>query len=261
MLFRTLLLAALFLLPLIPHTAHAQVEVPILLYHRFGPTVADSMTITDSNFEDHLRYLKDNGYKVIPLRQLVEYVRGKGPEPAPKSVVIVVDDGHKSVYSDMLPLVKKYNIPVTLFIYPSAISNAKYAMTWDQLRSLQSTGLFEVDSHTYYHPNFRQEKKKLSPAAYKKLVDYQLKRSKEKLEKQMGRPVEYLAWPFGIIDDELFEEARKAGYVATFSIVARKAKKGDDPMRLPRFLLSNGSAAKVLGHIVPPQNVAALKKK
>lgn len=260
MLIRKLLLVALFMLSLLPYTANAQVQVPILLYHRFGPTVADSMTITTSNFEDHLRYLKSNGYKVIPLRQLVAYVRGQGPEPAPKSIVIVADDGHKSVYSDMLPLVKKYNVPVTLFIYPSCISNAKYAMTWDQLRSLQSTGLFEIQSHTYYHPNFRNEKKRLSPAAYTKFVDYQLRRSKEKLEKQMGRPVEYLAWPFGIIDDDLFESARRAGYVATFTIVARPAKKGDDPMRLPRFLLSNGSAAKVIAHIAPGTAVAKNKK-
>jgi peptidoglycan/xylan/chitin deacetylase (PgdA/CDA1 family) len=258
MLLRILLLAALLLMPLTPCVAEAQVQVPILLYHRFGPTVADSMTITNKNFEDHLRYLKENGYKVIPLRQLVDYVRGKGPEPAPKSVVICADDGHKTVYSDMLPLVKKYNIPVTLFIYPSCISNAKYAMTWDQLRSLQATGLFEVQSHTYYHPDFRKEKKRLSATEYAKFVDYQLKKSKEKLEKQMGRPIEYLAWPFGISGDELFDSARKAGYVATFTIVARPAKKGDDPMRMPRYLLSNGSA-KSIAHIVPGTALAKAK--
>ena len=244
------------------HPAISQgLSVPILLYHRFGPTVADSMTITDTNFEDHLKYLKDNGYKVIPLRQLVSYVRGKGPEPAPKSVVIVADDGHKSIYSDMFPLVKKYNIPVTLFIYPSCISNAKYALTWDQLRKLQSTGLFEVQSHTYYHPNFRNEKKKLSPAAYQKFVDYQLKHSKERLEKEMGRPIEYLAWPFGIIDDALFVSARKAGYIATFTIVAKPVKNGDDPMRLPRFLLPNGSAARILASHIAPGNAVAKGKK
>jgi peptidoglycan/xylan/chitin deacetylase (PgdA/CDA1 family) len=258
MLLRILLLAALLLMPLTASIAEAQVQVPVLLYHRFGPTVADSMTITTKNFEDHLKYLKENGYKVIPLRQLVDYVRGKGPEPAPKSVVICADDGHKSVYSDMLPLVKKYNVPVTLFIYPSCISNAKYAMTWDQLRSLQSTNLFEIQSHTYYHPDFRKERKRLSPAEFNKFVDYQLRKSKEKLEKQMGRPVEYLAWPFGIISDDLFESARKAGYVSTFTIVARPAKKGDDPLRMPRYLLSNGSS-KSIAHIVPGTALAKAK--
>ena len=49
------------------------VSVPILLYHRFGPTVADGMTMKTSVFEEHLKYLRDNGYKVIPLRQLVDW--------------------------------------------------------------------------------------------------------------------------------------------------------------------------------------------
>src|SRR5271157_5607176 len=87
--------------------------VPILLYHRFGTVVADGMTVTTAVFESHLKYLKDNGYTVIPLRQLVNYCLGKAVLPPPaKAVVIVEDDGHKSVYTDMLPLVKKYHIPV-----------------------------------------------------------------------------------------------------------------------------------------------------
>ena len=115
--------------------AQEQVAVPVLCYHRFGPTVADGMTVTTPVFEAQLKWLQDNGYTVIPLRTLVNYLRGQGPPPPPKSVVITADDAHKTVYSDMLPLVKKYNIPVTLFVYPSAVSNphAPYAMTWEQL--------------------------------------------------------------------------------------------------------------------------------
>lgn len=65
---------------------------PILLYHRFGPEVSDSMTVTTPVFESHLKYLMDNGYTVIPLRQLVDYFLGKGLMPPHRSVVIVVDD-------------------------------------------------------------------------------------------------------------------------------------------------------------------------
>ena len=54
-------------------------RVPILLYHRFGPTVADGMTITTPVFESHMKYLKDNGYKVIPLRRLIDIIWGKRP--------------------------------------------------------------------------------------------------------------------------------------------------------------------------------------
>jgi peptidoglycan/xylan/chitin deacetylase (PgdA/CDA1 family) len=44
-------------------------------------------------------------------------------------VAITVDDGHLSVYTELYPLILKHRPPVTLFIYPSAISNASYALT------------------------------------------------------------------------------------------------------------------------------------
>ncbi len=167
----SVLLAYLFLaIPLVQGAAQQGAansergEVPILLYHRFGPTAADGMTVTTQVFATHLEYLAKSGYTVIPLRKLIDFYLRKIPDLPHQSVVIVVDDGHKSVYTDMLPLVRKYSVPVTLFIYPSAISNASYAMTWDELRALQKTGLFDFQSHTYWHPNFSRERKKLGPA-------------------------------------------------------------------------------------------------
>ncbi|MBF0345475.1 MAG: polysaccharide deacetylase family protein [Nitrospirae bacterium] len=228
----------------------AQGRVPILLYHRFGPVVADSMTIVTGVFESHLKYIKQNGYTVIPLRDLVDYQLKKRPSLPARSVVIVVDDGHKTVYSDMLPLVKRYNIPVTLFIYPSAISNASYAMTWNQLKELKKTGLFDLQSHTYWHPNFKVEKKRLDPKEYDKLIDMQLKKSKEKLQKEFDAPVDLLAWPFGIYDDHLNAKAKEAGYIAAFSIERHHAGNGNNIMALPRYLLSNSNQGKAFENIL-----------
>ena len=230
-------------LPL-PAFAAESFRVPILLYHRFGATVVDGMTITTPVFEAQMKYLHDNGYKVIPLRQLVDFYRGKVPAPGPKSVVIVEDDAHKSVYSDMLPIIKKYRYPVTIFAYPSAISNAKYAMTWDQMRALTKTGLFEVQSHTYWHPNFKKERKKLSKPALDALVMTQLKKSKSKLETELGSKVDMLAWPFGIYDDYLISKAVEAGYGATFTIERRHAAASDPVLKLPRYLLVNADSGK-----------------
>ena len=191
--------------------AQEAVHVPILIYHRFGPAAIDSMTVTTTLFESQLKYFKDNGYEVIPLRELVDYYLGKKQAPPPHSVVITADDGHISVYREMLPLVRKYHIPVTLFIYPSAISNASYAMTWGQLRELKETGLFDFQSHTFWHPNFKKEKKRLTPAEYENFVAMQLRKSKEKLEKELNVRVDMLGWPFGIYDDDLIHKAKGSG--------------------------------------------------
>jgi peptidoglycan/xylan/chitin deacetylase (PgdA/CDA1 family) len=197
-----------------------------------------------------MRYLRDNGYTVIPLRQLVDHYRGKGPAPKAKSVVIVEDDAHKSVYSDMLPIIRKYRYPVTIFTYPSAISNAKYAMTWEQLRELKATGLFDVQSHTYWHPNFKKERKKLGQEALNKLVMTQLLKSKARLETELGSKVDLLAWPFGIYDDYLLGKAGEAGFVATFTIERRHATSADNIMKLPRYLLVNADSGKAFAQLL-----------
>jgi peptidoglycan/xylan/chitin deacetylase (PgdA/CDA1 family) len=235
------------------------VNVPILLYHRFGPVVADGMTITTPVFESHLKYLRENGYTVIPLRQLVDWYLKKGPPPPAKSVVIVEDDAHKSVYTDMLPLAKKYHVPVTVFIYPSAISNAKYALTWDQLRELKKSGLFDFQSHTYWHPNFKKDRKKMKPAEFEKSVTMQLVKSKARIEKELGGKVEMLAWPFGIYDDYLLRKAADAGYVTTFTIERRHATPAENVMKLPRYLLINADQGKsfpqILAGTAPKRNI------
>jgi peptidoglycan/xylan/chitin deacetylase (PgdA/CDA1 family) len=228
----------------------AQPRVPILIYHRFGPVVADSMTVTTAVFESQLKYLRDNGYTVIPLGSLVDYFLGHAPSPPPRSVVITSDDGHKSVYTDMLPLVKKYRIPVTLFIYPSAISNASYAMTWDQLRQIKKTGLFDIQSHTYWHPNFRREKKKLKPGDYEKFVDMQLNKSKARIEKEVGGKVDMLAWPFGICDDGLMKRAKTDGYIAGFTIVRQNASPSDNIMALPRYIMTDRDRGELFGRLL-----------
>lgn len=233
-----ILILFLFILPA-PLLA-GEINVPILLYHRFGPTVADSMTITTPVLTEHLDYLKKNGFTVIPLRRLVNYLNKSDLKPLPKKpVVIVADDAHQSAYTVLYPLAKQYNIPVTLFTYPSAISNASYAMTWEELREVEMSGLFDIQSHTFWHPNFKQEKKRLSATEYQKLVDIQLIKAKKKLEKEMGKTVDTLAWPFGIYDEDLIKRANAAGYTALLTIEARPVKNGERLAALPRFLLSD----------------------
>jgi len=217
--------------------------VPILLYHRFGPEVADSMTVTTSYFASQLKYFKDQGHTVIPLRRLVDYLLGKGPSIPPRSLVVTADDGHKSVYTDMFPLLKKYHAPATLFLYPSALSNAPYAMTWEQLKDMKATGLVDLQSHTFWHPNFKKEKRKLGTEEYENLVASQLKKAKVRLEKEFNARVDMLAWPFGIYDEGLMRQATAAGYVAAFTMERRDAAPADNLMALPRYLIA-GTAEK-----------------
>lgn len=226
------------------------VRVPVLVYHRFGPSIADSMTIRTADFAAELKYLVDHGYTVIPARRLVDYLRNTGAPPPARSVVITVDDGHRSVLTEMAPLVEKYKVPATLFIYPSAISNASYAMTWEQLEKLKRTGLFDIQSHTFWHPNFKTERKRLAPEAYDKFVRDQLVKSRTVLERRMGGRVDMLAWPFGIYDPGLMRTAEQCGYVAGFTLERRPSARPDNPMSIPRYLMAGNVSLAAFAAIV-----------
>lgn len=234
-----LLLAALALGAVLRPDVALAAGTPILVYHRFGASVADSMTVTTRSFESQLQAIESGGYRVIPLRQLVEHMVANGPPLPARAVVITADDGHRSVYTEMLPVVRRHAVPVTLFVYPSAISNADYALRWEELAELRATGLFDVQSHTYWHPNFFRERRHLDAEAWNRLVDTQLLRSKQVLEQRLGGRVDLLAWTFGQWDAELAAHARRAGYIAAFTLERRPAREGDELMALPRYLVTD----------------------
>ncbi|HEX4044299.1 MAG TPA: polysaccharide deacetylase family protein [Gammaproteobacteria bacterium] len=237
------------------------ISVPILVYHVLNPTIPSSMTITPERFESQIKWLKDNGYTVIPLKQLVSYLQGKNVTLPAKPIVITADDGWKSDYTYMYPITRKYNIPITLFIYPGTISQGKNALTWDQLKELMKTGLFDIQAHTFTHPNFKQAKKHMSPDAYEKFVHRELFDSKKVLEDKLGIKIDYLAWPFGIYDSYLEQQAAKAGYTMSFSIDFRNASRIYRPMAQPRYMIVDSQNIAMFAAIVEGKAQGSIDKR
>ncbi|HUZ75402.1 MAG TPA: polysaccharide deacetylase family protein [Stellaceae bacterium] len=229
-----LLLALTGLLPAIA----AEPAVPILVYHRFDPGKAAAMTVTTPVFAEQLAWLAAQKITVLRLHALVDRLRAGAPLPG-SAVVLTADDGHRSIYTQMFPLIRRYGVPVTLFIYPSAISNADYALTWDEIGEMLRSGLVEVQSHTYWHPNFHVERARLSPRAYQDFATRQLTRSKSRLDERLGIHVDLVAWPFGIHDGDLEHLAVEAGYVAGFTIERAPVRQGADLLALPRYIVTD----------------------
>lgn len=213
----------------------AIIEAPILVYHRFDASRPGPTTVTMAAFEAQLAWLSAHGYQLAPLSVVLTELAAPPGRPARRLAAITVDDGHRSVHAELFPRLRALGLPVTLFVYPSAISNAAYALTWEQLKEMQASGLVDVQSHTYWHPNFRTEKKRLGPADYAAFVDAQLRHSRATLEQRLAKRVDRLAWPFGIVDPELEAAARACGYVAGFAYEGGAARPGEDMLALPRI--------------------------
>lgn len=200
---------------------------------------ASSTNVTTAHFTEQLQLLAEHHYTVIPLAQLIAWKLGHAPPPPPLSIVLTFDDGLASVYTEARPLLLQKNIPATLFIYPSGISSGPFAMTWQELSYMTATPLFSVESHTYRHPNFRREMSRQPPGKYAAFIDTQLIASRTVLQQKLNRPVDVLAWPFGIYTSATVSRAGADGYVAAFAVDCRAVAQSDNIMELPRCMVTD----------------------
>ncbi|WP_374564833.1 polysaccharide deacetylase family protein [Ideonella sp.] len=241
--FITLLGGAAWAGPFAQASAAAAPRVPVLVYHRFAATVADSMTVRETTFEAHLRVLRELRCTVVPLTDVVAWRRGELAQLPPRAVALTADDAHRSQAEVMAPMLRDTGWPVTLFVYPSAVSNASYAMTWDQLAALQATGRYRIESHTYWHPHLPRERRARTAADFERFATSQLVQSRDRLRERLGARPTLLAWPFGMTDDGLMALAARLGYEASFALGNRDVSLHDELQALPRHLVTDAMGA------------------
>lgn len=125
-------------------------DAHIFVYHRFGDPRYPSTNTSLQELHREFTYLKNKGYKVIPLQKLVDAVRFKKPIDN-RWVVLTIDDGFKS-FLQALPLFQKYHYPFTIFIATKPIEG-KYPdfLTWSDLQKIQEFGTIGFHSHAHSH--------------------------------------------------------------------------------------------------------------
>src|SRR3989440_13041573 len=137
-------------------------QLVILGYHRFVNAVRHPDTeITPAAFEAQMQELKNKGIAVIPMQDFLAWRRGEKAIP-PKSAIITFDDGWKSQYDVGWPIMKKFNYPVTLFIYTEGIRPGHFSggesMSWDQLAEMRDASI-DIQGHTATHQDLRRDRK------------------------------------------------------------------------------------------------------
>ena len=211
----------------------------VLCYHIVEAPAAPRMQIDRETFRQHLRYLEMTGYNVIPLRHLYEYVTGKRASIPKNAVVITIDDGWRSTYTEAFPELQKRKFPFTVFIYPNIIGKTSNALTWDQIREMADAGV-DIQSHSLTHPFLTKRKhRSKSEKEYAEWLWRELAQSRKILEKETGRRVQFLAYPYGDYDDRVAEASAKAGYTAALTCDFGRVKKGSDPLKMKRFVIDD----------------------
>lgn len=202
--------------------------VPVLCYHKFSKTTSDKMTVTEDSFEAQMRFLKVNGYRVIPLDRLFDFLDGKAQIPK-KSVVVTIDDGWRSTYEIAYPILRKYGFPATLFVYTDFAGGGANALTWEMIAELSRNGV-DIQCHSKTHRNLSRRSSRESFNEYFESLKKEIVDSPRIIQKHLKKEVRYLAYPFGDTNHVVVSIVAKAGYRGALTV-----ERGGNPFFAPAF--------------------------
>ena len=179
----------------------------MLCYHRFverktaAKTVkGDSYYLSPELFESHLKLLKEKA-NVISMNDYVEALEKNKSLPA-NTVVLTADDGYRSLYTEAFPLLKKYEMPMTIYLYNNFYPGGANALNSAMVSEMAESGLITFGSHSASHPILTSRKKKggvMDDAEYAEKLYKEIIGSKKYLEKKTGLEIKTLAYPYGEI--------------------------------------------------------------
>ncbi|MEJ2622701.1 MAG: polysaccharide deacetylase family protein, partial [Candidatus Thiodiazotropha sp.] len=188
--------------------------VPILCYHRFGEK-GGRLEVSAQQFEAQLSYLKQHDFRVIHLHELYGFLQGERGLPK-RSVIITIDDGHRSIYKIAFPLLKKYNFPATVFVYSDYINNG--GLKANELKAMHASGLISLQPHSKTHSNLAINGAEEDKAAYRKRVRDEVFIPSRKLEKAVGESPRYYAYPFGDTNSQVIDELKANGLLLGLTV-------------------------------------------
>jgi peptidoglycan/xylan/chitin deacetylase (PgdA/CDA1 family) len=205
--------------------------VPVLCYHNLAPQSKGRMILAAKVFEEQMRYLKNQGYRVINLREFVEFVSLKRQLPK-RSVLLTFDDGYRSFSQYALPVLKELGFTATLFVYTDYVGAGGNAFTWDELKKLQQDG-FDVQAHSKSHGDMLRGGTE-PPNEYDRRLEAELALPRALFQKYLGAAPDILAYPYGRQDDAVVRRTRERGYAAAFTVRRQSSPSFVDPYRIHR---------------------------
>jgi biofilm PGA synthesis lipoprotein PgaB len=258
----------------------------VLGYHDVRDDVApqadhDPDATSTDHLISHFDWLKANGYNVVSLDQVLKATEGGRPLP-PNAVLLTFDDGLKSFYTRVYPLLRAYHYPAVAALvgswmdlpdgkrmpYNGSDCDRSCFLTWKQVEEMQKSGMVEFASHSWqlHQGIVGNVQGNLLPAAasiaydaktkhyedeaeYAERLRVDLLHSADEIEQHTGVRPRAIAWPYGSYTRVGREVAAKLGMTTTFSL-------GDSIPALtlghtiPRLLVSDNITANRLGWLM-----------
>lgn len=208
--------------------------VPIMMYHRVlsEPKPEYRLSVSVKALNRQLQFLKKNHYNVLSLEELADLIRHKKKIP-PRTIALTFDDGYEDNYTNALPVLKKYNLPVTIFLIVEEIGSHE-RLNWEEVKLMQDTGFITFGSHA------------MGPEPLINIKsDEELKRqifdSKKILEERLKRPVNAFSYPEGRFNSQIRQLVIDAGYKVAVTTTPEKNYPNNDIFAVKRARISENA--------------------
>jgi biofilm PGA synthesis lipoprotein PgaB len=200
----------------------------VLLYHHFSDKTPPSTSISPTLFEKHLKYIKNNDFKVLSVKELINNLKNQKELPD-KCVVLTVDDAYTSIATNAYPLLKKYQMPMSVFVATGEVDKKyKAFMTYKQMHKLKDYVAFYNHSTNHeYFSKFNKHQAKDS-----------ILKAQKTLKNKLGVADKIFAYPYGEYNLESYEMVKSLGFVA-FGQHSGTIGLSSNINYLPRFPMNN----------------------
>ncbi|MBT4519720.1 MAG: polysaccharide deacetylase family protein [Halieaceae bacterium] len=211
--------------------------VPILCYHQFTQDRKsdNQLELTASAFEEQIRYLLANQFRILSFTELETILLRSQPIPS-NAVIITIDDGYRSIYDVAWPILKQYQVKATLFVYTDFIG-ASSALTWQQMREMADSGLVDIQSHGKSHASLSRLPQDKTTADYRARVETEISGSNAVFKQRMGSVPVFMSYPYGNTSDIAAALVRDRGYRLAATVTRGDNTTYSDPFLLHRTMI------------------------
>jgi len=225
-------------------------RIPIVTFHYVEyvkdpkDTIRKSLDIIPFVFDKELQAINNGHYKTIFVKDIPKIISGEIPYSS-KSAALTFDDGYEDFYTDVFPLLKKYNVKATIFIVYDFIGRKGF-MSEKQIKEIINSQLVELGAHTLDHLYL-----KLLP---ENIVIKQMSESKKILEETFKVKIESFAYPYGAFSQDTINLVRSAGYTNAVSEIPGIIQSNDNLFYLSRIRAGSFSYENIIRFFENYQN-------